>query len=102
MKQKLLAYGLPKETVTAITKLNKNTNVNVRSPDGDTDFFDIVALYLFIICRDYGIQASIDLINENDFKPKKARSRRYPTENIMNADNVDDIALLENALNRAK
>ena len=39
--------------------LHKNTKVKVRSPDGDTDFFDIVvgvlqrntlAPYLFIIC----------------------------------------------------
>ena len=31
----LLAYGLPKETVAAITILYRNTKVKVRSPDGD-------------------------------------------------------------------
>ena len=35
MEQILLAYGLPKETVAAITILYRNTKVNVRSPDGD-------------------------------------------------------------------
>ena len=36
MEQILLAYGLPKETVAAITILYRNTKVKVRSPDGDT------------------------------------------------------------------
>ena len=43
MKQILLAYGLPKETVEAIMMLYRNTKVKARSPDGDTDYFDIVA-----------------------------------------------------------
>ena len=57
MEQILLAYSLTRETVTAITMFYKNTKV--RSPDGNTEFFDIVvsvlkgdtlAPYLFIIC----------------------------------------------------
>ena len=61
MDQILLAYGLPKETVAVIMMLYRNTKVKVRSPDGDTDYFDIVtgvlqrdtlALYLFVICLD--------------------------------------------------
>ena len=43
MEQILLAYGLPKETVAAIMMLNRNKQVKVRCPDGDTDYFDIVA-----------------------------------------------------------
>ena len=38
-----LAYGLPKETVGIIIMLYRNTTVKVRSPDGDTEYFDIVA-----------------------------------------------------------
>ena len=38
----LLAYGLPKETVTAIMMLYKNTKVKVCLLDGDR-LFDIVA-----------------------------------------------------------
>ena len=41
MEQLLQAYGPPKETVAIIMMLFKNTNV--RSPDEDTDFFEIVA-----------------------------------------------------------
>ena len=37
MEQILLAYGLQKETVAAITILYRNTKVKVRSPDGDTN-----------------------------------------------------------------
>ena len=67
----LLAYGIPKETVAAITILYRNTKVKVRSPDGDTEYFDIVAgvlqgdtlaPYLFIICLDYVLRTSIDKI----------------------------------------
>ena len=43
MEQILLAYGLPKETVAAIMIHYRNTKVKVRSPDGDTEYFDIVA-----------------------------------------------------------
>ena len=69
----LLAYGLPKETVAVIMILDRNTKVKVRSPDGDTEYFDIVAgvlqgdtlaPYLFVICLDYVLRASIDKIRE--------------------------------------
>ena len=38
-----MKYYLPKETVAAIMILYRNTKVKVRSPDGDTEYFDIVA-----------------------------------------------------------
>ena len=85
MKQILLAYSQPKETVEAIMMLYKNTKVKVRSPDGDTNYFDIVAgvlqgdtlaLYLFIICRDYVLRTSRDIMKDNGFKLAKERSRR--------------------------
>ena len=43
MKDVLLAYGIPNETVNSIMMLYKNTRSLVRSPDGDTSFFDITA-----------------------------------------------------------
>ena len=43
MEQILLSCDLPKETVTAVMMLYKNTKLKVHSLDGDTDFFDIVA-----------------------------------------------------------
>ena len=69
----LLAYGLFKETVTTIIMFYKNMKVMVSSPDGDTNFFDVVgvfqgetlALYIFIICLNYIRGISIDLMKEN-------------------------------------
>ena len=61
---------------------NRNTKINVRTPDGDTDFFYIMAgilqsdtltLYLFIICLDYVFRMSIDKIKKNGFTLKKKK-----------------------------
>ena len=109
MEQILLAYGLPKEPVAAITILYRNTKVKVCSPDGDTEYFDIVAgvlqgdtlaPYLFIICLDYVLRTSIEKIRENGFELTKKRSRRYPVKTITDADYADDIALLANIPNQ--
>ena len=111
MDQILQAYGLPKETVAAITILYRNTKVKVRSPDGDTEYFDIVAgilqgdtlaPYLFIICLDYVLRTSIDKIRENGFELTKKRSRRYPAKTITDADYADDRVILANIPNQAK
>ena len=51
----------------------------VRSLDGDTDFFYVVvrisqvnifASFVFIICQDYVLLTSIDLMKENGFSQK--------------------------------
>ena len=111
LEQILLAYSLPEETVAAITILYRNTKVKVRSPDGDTEYFDIVAgvlqgdtlaPYLFIICLDYVLRTLIDKIRENGFELTNKRSRRYPTKTITDANYTNDIALLANTPNQAK
>ena len=43
IEQILLAYSLPKETVTAIMMLYDNVKVQICSLDGDTDFFNIIS-----------------------------------------------------------
>ena len=107
MEQILLAYGIPKETVAAITILYRNTKVKVRSPDGDTGYFDIVAgvlqgdtlaPYLFIICLDYVLRTSIDKIRENGFELTKKRSRRYSAKIITDA----NYAILANTPDQAE
>ena len=94
-----------------LTVLARNTKVKVRSPDGDTEYFDIVvgvlqgdtlAPYLFIICLDYALKTSIDEIRENGFELTKKRSRRYPAKTITDADYADDIAILANTPNQAE
>ena len=85
MEQRVFAYRLPKETVAATMMLYRNTKVKVRSPDGDTDYFNIVAgmpqrdtltPYLFIIYLDYVLRMSIDKMKDNSFKLTKERSRK--------------------------
>ena len=71
--------------------LYRNTKVKVRSPDGDTEYFDIVAgvlqrdtlaPYLFIVCLDYVIRTSIDKIRDNGFKLTKKRTEDTPQEQL--------------------
>ena len=111
MEQILVVYSLLKETVEAIMMPYKNTKIKVRSPDGDTGYFDIVAgvlqrdtlsPYLSIIYLDYVLRTSIDLMKENGFKLAKERSRRYPAQTIIDVDYADDIALLANSPTQAE
>ena len=78
----------------------------VCSLDGDADLFDIVAgvlqgdrlaPFLFIIYLNNRLKMLIELIKENSFILKEARSR-YLAEIITDADYTDDLALLANAL----
>ena len=91
--------------------LYKNSKVKVHSPDGDTDCFNIItgvlqrdtlAPYLFIICLDYVLRMSIDLMKENSFKLAKERSRRYSAQTITDADYIHDIAFWQIHLPKPK
>ena len=72
--------------------LYKNTKVKVPSPDGGTDFFDIVAgvlqgdtftPYLFVISLDYVLRTLIDLIKENDFPSDDTKHERLMTRTTL-------------------
>ena len=63
--------------------------IKVRSPDGDTGNFDIVAgvlqgdtlaQYLIIISLDYVLRTTRDLIKENGFKLAKQIMKRFPAQ----------------------
>ena len=110
MKEILSAYGIPKETVDAIMIMYQDTQSMVRSPDGDTDFFDIsagvlqgdtLAPYIFIICLDYVLRKALDKNNELGFTLAKRKSKRYPAMKITNADYADDLADLADVLKDA-
>ena len=79
--------------------------MKVRSPNGDTDYFDIVAgvlqwktlaPYLIIISLDYVLRISEEKIKENGFELTQKRSRRYPAKTITDADYADVIGILAN------
>ena len=99
MEKILLAYNLPIGNIKVIMMHYRNPKVKGRSPNDNTDFFDIVhgillrdplAPYLFIICQDNVLRTLIDLIKENGFTLKIARSRRYPAETITGAGYAND------------
>ena len=73
-----------KGTITTKTMLYKNMKATVHSPDGDTNFFNIVAgvlqgdtlaSYLFIVSLDSILQTLIDLIKENGFLLKRGKNK---------------------------
>ena len=111
MEQILLAYGIPKEKVDAIMMLYKNTRAKVRSPDGDTDFFDILAgvlqgdtlaPFLFVVCLDDVLRTSVDKISNFGLTLTKARGCRYPATTITDADYADDLALISDTIAEAE
>ena len=83
----------------------KNSRALVRSPDGDTELFsilagvlqgDTLAPFLFIVCLDYILRTSIDNIKENGLILTKSSSPRY-ANNLTDADYADDLALFANS-----
>ena len=77
--------------------------------DGDTDFFNIVTVvlqrdtlapYVFIICLDFVLRTSIDLIKDSFFFKK--RNSRYPAKTITDANNAADQALHANTPTQTK
>ena len=70
--------------------LNKNRKSMVCSPNCDTNFFDVVTGVLqgdtltpcmFIICLDYVLWMSFDLIKENGFTLKKDKKQTISHRN---------------------
>ena len=101
MEQILEAYGIINVIIKAII-MYKNTRAFVRPPDGDTEFFDIIAgvlqgdtlaPYLFIIVLDYVLR---------NLDQKKNLSRRYPAEMLKDADFADDLTLLSDKIGNAE
>ena len=109
MEQILKACGLPKETVAAITILYRNTEVKVRSPDGDIEYFDIVAgvlqgdtlaPYLFIICLDYVLRTSINKIKKTASSWQRKKAEGTPQKQLPTP-TTPMTAILANTLNQA-
>ena len=92
---------LPKETVDAIMM------AKVRSPDGDTDFSDILAgntlaPFLFVVCLDYVLRTSVDKVSNFGLTLTKARGCCYPATTITDADYADDLALISDTIAEAE
>ena len=57
---------------------------------------------MFTICLDYELQMSPDLIKENSFFRISSASCLFQCETMTDADYLDDLALLANALAQVK
>ena len=108
----LSAYDIPKRLLDAIMLIYKDLKAKVVSPDGDTEYFDILAgvmqgdtlaPYLFVIVLDYAMrQATEGKEEELGLTIKPRQSRRVPAVSITDLDFADDIALLCNDIDQAK
>ena len=95
----LLAYGLLQETVNAIFMPYQVSKAMVHSPDGETDFFQIISgvlqgdtlvPYLFIVCLDYALRISADNHKELGLTLEHRRSSRHPAKYMTDIDFADD------------
>jgi hypothetical protein len=107
----LRAYGIPEEIVKLIDSLYTGTKAKVRTADGLTEIFEILAgvlqgdtlaPYLFVIVIDYIMTVVIADVPDTGFTVKPARSRRVKAEKVLDADFADDIALTTDNLREAQ
>ena len=110
MAEILKSYGIPNKIINEIMILYSNNKSMVRSPDGDTELFDInsgvlqdtLAPLLFIITLDYVLRTSIDLHKDLGLTLQKSRGRRYPTVTITDADYAVDLVLFADSCSDAE
>ena len=107
----LALYGIPDKLIKAIKALYTNTRSRVRTPDGDTEYFDIVAgvlqgdtlaPLLFLIVLDYVLRISMDKNNVMGLLLHPRKSTRHPAQYITDLDFADDLAIPANTVENAE
>ena len=108
----LSAYGIPKIIIDAIKLIYEDSCAQIVTPDGETDFFDIVAgifqgdtlaPFLFIVVLDYALRQAYAVVNSDTgivIEPRNG-SRR-PEIRLRDSSYADDIALLNGTLSLAE
>ena len=112
MMKILKAYGIPPKLVDAIDLMYQNTRAKIVTPDGNTEYFSIVAgvlqgdtlaPYLFAIVLDYVMREAIQGKEEElGFVLERKRSRRHPPIIVTDMDFADDIALVTEEIHQAQ
>ena len=112
MMKILKAYDIPPNLLRTISKLYEDTRVRVITPDGETEFFKIIAgvlqgdtlaPYLFAIVLDYVLRNTFSGREEElGFKLQKRKSRRVPPVVVTDLDFADDLALLSEEIEQAQ
>ena len=108
----LRAYGIPEQIAKAIGLLYEETRAKVLSPDGETEYFkilagvlqgDTLAPYLFAIVIDYVMRKAIgNRASDLGFTLHPKKSRRVHSVNITDLDFADDIALISEEIAEAQ
>ena len=107
----LLLYGIPNKIVQAIKSVYTNTKALVISPDGETDYFEILAgvlqgdtlaPFLFVLVLDYVLRISIDKMNEKGLQIRPRNGRRHPAQHLTDLGYADDLALISSLVNDAQ
>ena len=108
----LKAYDIPPKLLSMIAKFYENTRARVITPDGTTEFFNILAgvlqgdtlaPYLFVIVLDFVMRKAFEGNEEElGFHLNRRRSRRTPPTVVTDLDFADDIALLTEEIKQAQ
>lgn len=105
------AYGIPPQIINAVKILYEDTEAQVLSPDGETDFFkisagvlqgDTLAPLLFILALDYAMRKATSNPQQTGFTLHPRLSRRNPEVIITDTDFADDIALISDTIEKAQ
>ena len=106
------AYGIPGPIDAGIGLLYTGTKAKVLSPDGETEFFEILAgvlqgdtlaPWLFSIMLDYVMRQAVgNDAQEIGFKLDHKRSRRYNPDIITDLDFADDIAFVKEEMEQTQ
>ena len=111
MMEILAAYGLPSKIVDAIAIMYDSTTARVVSPDGNTDYFkilagvqqgDTLAPFLFILVLDYAMRKAIAMNENLGFTLYPRRSRRHQAIKITDVIFADDLAVVSDTMVDAK
>ncbi len=106
------AYDVPPTRHEAINKLYENTRAIIITPDGETEFFQIIAgvlqgdtlaPYLFAIVLDYVMRKTYQGREEElGFHLQKRQSQRVPPTIVTDLDFADDLALISEETEQAQ
>ena len=112
MMKILKAYDVPQNLLQAIEKIYENTRARVITPDGETEFFNIIAgvlqgdtlaPYLFAIVLDYVMRKTLNGKEEElGFQLHRRKSQRVPPIVVTDLDFADDLALLTEEMDQAQ
>ena len=112
MLEILKAYDVPPNMLAGIKAMYSNTRAKVITPDGETDWFEILAgvlqgdtlaPFLFAIVIDYAMRQALEGKEEElGLIIERRRSRRCPPVVMTDTDFADDISLLSNEIIQAQ